>query len=104
MGKYERLLTPDRETMEDQSTDATKVQLGKPVSLFEEWPTGIWAKSYLQEQADSRTGAASSTADPSMDDYLPEKDRNLECIAQPAGSFAGLRVSFAGSLGGLSTF
>lgn len=104
MGKYEHLLTPDRETMEDQSTDATKVQLGEPVSLIEEWPTGIWAKSYLQEPADSSTGAASSTAVPSMDDYLPEKDRNLGCIAQPAGSFAGLRMSFAGSLADLSPF
>lgn len=90
--------------MKDQSTNATKVQLGEPVSLIEEWPTGIWAKSYLQEQANSRTGAASSTTHPSMDDYLPEKDRNLGCTAQPAGSFAGLTMSFAGSLGGLSPF
>lgn len=104
LGKCEHLLTPDRETMEDQSTDATKVQLGKPVSLVEEWPTGIWAKSYVQEQANSRTGAASAAAHPSMNDCLPENDRNLGCTAQPAGSFAGLRMSFAGNLGDGSLF
>lgn len=53
---HTRLLTPDRELRTDQSTDATKVQLGDAKS-FVELLAGIWGEVTGVEQ-DSKTAAS----------------------------------------------
>jgi hypothetical protein len=54
------LVIPDREPTTKQSNDTTEVQLdGRTNSSGSR--TGVWVKSYLQDQDDSRTSASQKT-------------------------------------------
>lgn len=88
--QHTHLLTPDKEPMTDQSTNATQVQLGEPRSF-----TGF---TYRNMGEASLTGAEMTQIQLHYPDP-PQRGRQLTQLGITAGSSAGWRASFPSDSG-----